>query len=185
MSDNGYQIRNQNAIHFVTFSVVEWVDVFTRSVYADIIIDSLKFCQQKKGLNIHAWCLMSNHIHLIISAKEPYKLSDILRDFKKYTSISIIKTILENNKESRRNWILWIFKKAGELNKRNENYQFWQQENHPIECSTLDILESKLRYLHENPVRAGIVRNEWEYVFSSGIDYYSKEKGLLMIDYLN
>jgi len=185
MSDNGYQIRNQNAIHFVTFSVVEWVDVFTRSVYADIVVDSLKFCQQKKGLNIHAWCLMSNHIHLIISAKEPYKLSDILRDFKKYTSINIIKKITKNNKESRRNWMLWIFKKAGELNKRNENYQFWQQENHPIECSTSDILESKIKYLHENPVRAGIVRNEWEYVYSSGIDYYSKEKGLLMIEYLN
>jgi len=67
---------------------------------------------------------MSNHIHLIISAKEPYKLSDILRDFKKYTSINIIKKITKNNKESRRNWMLWIFKKAGELNKRNENHQF-------------------------------------------------------------
>jgi putative transposase len=83
MSDNGYQIRNQNAIHFVTFSVVEWVDVFTRTAYADIVVDSLKFCQHKKSLNIHAWCLMSNHIHLIISARETYKLSDILRDFKK------------------------------------------------------------------------------------------------------
>jgi len=185
MSDNGYQIRNQNAIHFITFSVVEWVDVFTRSIYADIIVESLKFCQHKKGLNIHAWCLMSNHIHLIVSAKEHYMLSDILRDFKKYTSNNIVKTITENNKESRRNWMLWIFKKAGERNKRNENHQFWQQENHPIECSTSEILASKIKYLHENPVRAGIVRNEWEYVYSSGIDYYSNEKGLLLIDFLN
>jgi len=44
-------------------------------------VDSLEFCQKEKGLNIHGWCLMSNHIHLLVSAKEEYNLSDILRDF--------------------------------------------------------------------------------------------------------
>ena len=138
-----------------------------------------------KGLQIHAWCLMSNHIHLIVSTKEPNTLSDVLRDFKKFTSTNIVKAIENNRRESRRNWMLWIFKKAGEKNKRNFIYQFWQQENHPIECSTIEILESKMKYLHENPVRAGLVRNESDYVYSSGIDYYSREKGLIKIDFLN
>ena len=79
-----------------------------------------------------------------------------MRDFKKFTSSSIIKAIETNTKESRKNWMLWIFKKAGEKNERNKDYQFWQQENHPIECSTNEILQSKIKYLHENPVRAGI-----------------------------
>lgn len=103
--DSGYKIRNQNGIYFVTFAVVEWVDVFTRKMYADMVVESLRFCQCEKGLRIHAWCIMSNHIHLIISAEEN-SLSDILRDFKKFTSRKVIKAIEENLLESRRNWML-------------------------------------------------------------------------------
>ena len=80
MSDGGYKIRNQAAIHFITFAVVEWVDVFTRKDYRDIVLESLKHCQAEKGLLLHCWCIMSNHLHLIISAKNN-DLSDILRDF--------------------------------------------------------------------------------------------------------
>jgi putative transposase len=181
MAEAGYQIRDQYAVHFITFAVVEWVDVFTRSLYSDIVVESLKYCQLKKSLNVHAWCIMSNHIHLIISTKEPITLSEVLRDFKKYTSSRIIEAMEANEKESRKNWMLWIFKKAGERNKRNENYQFWQQENHPVKCSDKDILDSKMKYLHENPVKASLVRNEWEYVYSSGIDYYTNDKGLIEI----
>lgn len=181
MSDRGYIIRDQNAIHFITFAVVQWIDVFSRKEYADIVADSLKYCQENKGLNVHAWCIMSNHLHLIISATQPNKLSDVLRDFKKFTSGKIIMAISQNTKESRRGWMLWIFKKAGEKNKRNEDYQFWQQDNHPVECDTLEILQSRLIYLHENPVRAGLVRYEQDYIYSSGIDYYTEEKGLIEI----
>ncbi|TAE16504.1 MAG: transposase [Bacteroidetes bacterium] len=182
MPTGGYQIKDQNAIHFITFSVIEWVDVFTRTEYADIVVQSLQYCQQNKGLDIHAWVLMSNHIHLLISAKADYYLSDILRDFKKFTSAKIIQAIEANPRESRRNWMLWIFKTAGKRNKRNEQYQFWQQENHPIECSTAEVLSTKKKYIHENPLRAGLVRNEWDFVYSSAIDYYLSKNGLLEID---
>jgi putative transposase len=186
MSDDGYRIRDQYAIHFVTFAVVQWVDVFTRSEYADIVVDSLNFCKKEKSLRIHAWCIMSNHLHLIISATEGGPpLSDILRDFKKFTSVKIIKSIEGNSKESRRGWMLWIFKSAGENNKRNLKYQFWQQDNHPEECSDFKMLETKIIYLHENPVRAGMTRTESEYVYSSAIDYYNNGKGLIDIDFIN
>ncbi|SFS83464.1 transposase [Sphingobacterium wenxiniae] len=88
MSNYGYAIRDQEGIHFITFAVVQWVDVFTRKEYTDIIIESLRYCQKNKGLKIYAWCIMSNHVHLIVSTHSPYHLSDILRDFKKYTVIS-------------------------------------------------------------------------------------------------
>lgn len=68
MSEGGYKIHNPESIHFVTFAVVEWVDVFTRQAYRDIVLESLRFCQKEKGLFVHGWCLMSNHIHLVISA---------------------------------------------------------------------------------------------------------------------
>lgn len=184
MSDRGFKIKDQHAIHFITCSVVEWVDVFTRKIYADILVDSLKFCQKNKGLNVHAWCIMSNHIHLIISTNGITKLSDVIRDFKKFSSFSIINAIRNNPQESRKNWMLQIFRKAGEHTIRNKDFQFWQQDNHPVECSTDEILESRMIYLHANPVRAGIVRFEQDYLYSSGIDYFGGAKGLIDIDYL-
>jgi len=85
MSEGGYKIRNKKEIHFITFAVVEWLDVFTRKEYRDILLESLRFCQKEKGLLLHGWCIMSNHVHLIASARNE-NLSDILRDFKKFTS---------------------------------------------------------------------------------------------------
>jgi REP element-mobilizing transposase RayT len=76
MSDRGYSIKDQYAIHFITFSVVQWIDVFSRTEYADIVLESLKFCQTNKGLKVHAWCIMSNHIYLIISTIEPNRCSE-------------------------------------------------------------------------------------------------------------
>lgn len=184
MSERGYSIKDQQAIHFITFAVVQWIDVFTRKEYVDIVLESLRFCQKNKGLNVHAWCLMTNHIHLVISTNPPNKLSDVLRDFKKFTSSQIIRAIEANSKESRKNWMLWIFKKAGEQNERNEDYQFWQQDNHPVECTTPEILDSRIKYLHENPVKANIVRFEQDFVYSSAVDYYMDEKGLIEISFV-
>jgi REP element-mobilizing transposase RayT len=181
MFAGGYKIRDENAVHFLTFAVVEWVDVFTRSFYCDIVVDSLNHCVKEKGLLLHAWIIMPNHMHLIASAREGFKLSGFLRDFKKHTSTTIVDEIEKNTRESRKNWMLWIFKKAGEKNSRNTGHQFWQQENHPIELRTDEMILQRLNYLHNNPVRAGIVREADHYVYSSAIDY-SGGKGLVKLE---
>lgn len=184
MSQGGYKIRNKEGIHFLTFAVVEWVDVFTRKEYRDILVNSLKHCQKERGLVIYSWCLMSNHVHLIISAKNN-DTSDILRDFKKYTSKEIIKAIAENESESRRDWMLEIFKRAGAENSRNSAYQFWRQDNQPKELITSGFTMQKLEYIHNNPVVAGIVTKAEEYVYSSARDYYEgKHVGLIGIEFL-
>ncbi len=178
-----YKIRDQTKLHFITFAVVEWVDVFTRRVYKNVLIDSLKYCQANKGLLLYAWCIMSNHVHLIISSKEGYKQEDLIRDFKKYTSKAVLKLLEENKQESRKNWMLWIFKKAGERNSNNKNYQFWRQDYHPIELSTNKIMEQRLDYLHNNPVEAGIVDEAAQYLYSSARNY-SGMKGLLNVEFI-
>ena len=184
MGEGGFKIRNQSAVHFITFSVVEWVDVFTRRCYCDIVIDSLRYCQDNKGLLVHCWCIMSNHVHLILSAKEN-NLSDILRDFKRFTSRNIVSAIIDHSGESRKNWMVDIFKQRGDGNKRNEKYQFWQQENHPIEIFSLEFIGQKVCYIHNNPVKAGFVRSPENYTYSSAIDYAMREQcGLLKIDFL-
>ena len=184
MSIGGYKVRTKDAIHFITFAVVEWVDVFTRNVYCNILVDSLRYCQEHKGLVIHAWCLMSNHVHLIVAAKNS-DLSDILCDFKKFTSRQIREAIQNNPKESRKQWMLRIFKDAGCANSRNPGYQFWRQDNRPKECYSPKFIAQKLRYVHQNPVAAGLVAAPEDYVYSSAKAYhFGKQHGLLKIDFL-
>jgi putative transposase len=184
VSDGGFKIRNQAAIHFITFAVVEWVDVFTRKDYRDIVLESIKYCQTEKGLLLHCWCIMSNHLHLIASAKN-LDLSDVLRDFKKFTSKQIIVAIENNQTESRREWMLKIFRELGEKNSRKKNYQFWRQDNQPQELYSSAFIFQKINYIHNNPVEAGIVDKPEEYLYSSARDYHlTKKCGLLDVAFL-
>ena len=177
-----YKFLDQSKIYFVSFAVINWIDLFIRNQYKNIVLDSLSFCQQNKGLELFAWCIMTNHVHLIVQSSKG-DLSGTLRDFKKFTSSRIINAIVENKEESRRNWMLWIFKKAGEKNSRNKDYQFWQQENHPVQLSTISFTLEKLNYIHNNPVKAGIVEKPEDYLLSSARDYFGM-KGLLPIEHL-
>lgn len=140
---------------------------------------------------------MTNHVHLIVSAKIAVELAAIIRDLKKYTSRMIIAGIQENVQESRKECLpvqagmIWIacpdlsgFKRAGARNVNNKVFQFWQQDDHPIELSTNEMVDQRLHYLHENPVRAGIVWEAGHYKYSSAIDYYEERKGLLPIELL-
>ena len=184
MKEGGYKIRNQEEAHFITFAVVEWLDVFTRKDYRDIILESIRYCQKEKGLLLHGWCIMSNHIHLVASVKNN-DLSSILRDFKKFTGKQIIKSIQENKQESRKDWMLTIFKKAGEANSRNTEFQFWRQDNRPMEVYSSKFVFQKLSYLHNNPVEAGIVEKPEHYLYSSARDYhFEKQCGLLKISFI-
>lgn len=182
MQQEGYKIRDQYGVYFITFATVQWADVFTRYFYVETVLDSLRFCIKEKALNLHAWCLMSNHIHLIARAQNG-NLSDILRDFKKFTSGTITRQIENNAEESRKGWLLWLFKQAGRNNNRNDKYQFWQQDNRPIQLETVSFTLNKLEYLHNNPVKAGLVEKPEDYLLSSARDYNGM-KGLLPIEHL-
>ncbi len=129
------------------------------------------YCQKEKGLQLYAFVIMSNHIHFIASAKEEYKLSDILRDLKKYTAKTILKMILENSQESRQEWMLRLFKYYAKYNKNNQLYQFWQRDNHLIELVRPKWINQKLNSIHDNPVRAGLVKQASHYLYSSASNY--------------
>jgi len=178
-----YKFSDPDGVYFVTFAVVNWIDVFTRKEYRDLIVDSLNFCKKEKGLIIFAWCLMSNHIHLIIQAEQSKRLSDILRDFKKFTSKAILQAISINQFESRKEWMIPIFRAAGETNSNNEKFQFWRQDNHPMELFTPWVTGQKLFYLHNNPVTAGIVDEPEDYIYSSARNYCGKS-GLIDVNIL-
>lgn len=165
-----YKIRDSQQLYFVSFATVSWIDVFTRRLYNDIFVASLQYCQQHKGLEIYAWCLMTNHAHLIISS-EADNLSGILRDLKRHTAKALLRAIEENQQESRRDWMLWMFERAGQRNAHNTKYQFWQHESHPIELHSNELRRQRLQYLHQNPVVAGFVDTPEDFLYSSARNY--------------
>ncbi|QNF32759.1 transposase [Adhaeribacter swui] len=156
----------EGGLFFVTLTVVGWIDVFTRSAYCDTLVKNLKFCQEQKGLQLYAYCIMSSHVHLIAAA-ETGTLSDILRDFKSYTAKQLLQLIQDNPQESRREWLLYLFRHFARKNNYNIEFQFWQHHNHPIDLNTNELIGQKLHYIHQNPVQAGIVTNEQSFVYSS------------------
>ncbi len=157
---------NSNDIYFVTLTVVYWIDIFTRPIYKDILIDNLIYCQKNKGLEIFSYVIMTNHLHLILRS-QPAPLSNILRDFKTFTSKEIFKTIQNNSLESRKNWILKLLLQAGKNNRLNKNHQLWQNNNQPILITNHKEFYIKQNYIHQNPVKMGFVTNECDYLYSS------------------
>ncbi len=166
-----YKIRDQDQLYFVTFTVIRWLDVFTRREYRDIFMDSLRYCQQYKGLDLYAYCIMTNHVHMIIGRRGTGDLQGIIRDIKKYTSVKIIEAVKDNPQESRKDLLMWMFERTGRYNPNNKIYQFWEQHSHPIELNTNIMLEQRLEYIHNNPVKAGIVLSPEDYLYSSAINY--------------
>lgn len=177
MSRN-YKFHNPEAAYFVSFAVVEWLDVFTRNEYKNILIDSLQYCQKQKGMEIYAWCIMTNHVHLIFRSTTERKPEDLLGDFKRFTSKKVIEAIRFNPRESRKENLLQQFKLAGEKTSNVKTYQFWRHDNKPIELWSNKVTYQKIKYIHNNPVDSGLVFRPESYMYSSAIDY-SGEKGML------
>jgi REP element-mobilizing transposase RayT len=177
-----YKFVDKDGMYFVTMTTVGWVDLFTRFELKHVIVDSLRYCQKEKGLIIHAWCLMPSHLHMIVSTRQE-KLSDIMRDFKKFTSKELIKTI-ERIHESRRGWMLELFGEVADHLHRVRNYKVWQDGNHPVLLYSPRVTRQKLDYIHNNPVADEIVDEPEEYRYSSARSYYSKRKGYIELEFI-
>ncbi len=172
-----YKFHNKEGVYFVSFATVYWIDVFVRELYCSIIVDSLNFYCREKGMEIFCWCIMPSHIHLIFrdSNNEPEKL---LGRFKSYTSKALQTEIAQNNLESRKAWMQWMFERAGALTSNVKAGMFWQHHNKPIELWSIDVIEQKVHYIHQNPVTAGFVLYPEHWKYSSAVDY-SGGKGVV------
>ncbi len=174
-----YKIHDQEGLYFVTLTVVDWVDVFIRKRYKDIVIESLQYCQQHKGLSVFAYVIMSSHLHLVVRVDEGLALSDVLRDFKKYTAKKLLHEIEHGGYESRREWLLHRFAYRGS-EKSNRKYQLWQSDNHPIVLYSLPVIMQKVDYIHANPVKEGWVKYTVDFTYSSA-SYYATGQGVLEV----
>ncbi|HJS00635.1 MAG TPA: transposase [Flavobacterium sp.] len=176
-----YKFGEKSGAYFISFATVNWIDVFTRDIYFSSIIESLDFCRTNKGMELYGYCIMPSHVHLIFrsSLNDP---SGLIRDFKSFTSKKMLQLIEDNPQESRKEWMLWMFSRAGIKNSNNVNKQFWQQHNQPIEIWSLKVFEQKLNYIHQNPVVTGFVTNPIDWKYSSARNYGNDDHSILKID---
>jgi REP element-mobilizing transposase RayT len=175
-----YKFKNPTAAYFVSFATVFWIDVFTRQDYFSILEESITHCRKEKGMEVFAYCFMPSDVHLVFRSKheEP---SGLLRDFKGFTARKIIKAIEGNQQESRKEWLLWMFERAGKKNSNVSKNQLWQQHNKPIELWSGKVIKQKIDYIHMNPVEQGFVTNPIDWKYSSARNYADDET-ILKID---
>ena len=172
-----YKATEIKQTYFITITTVGWIEIFTRLNQKCNIINALKFCQENKGLTIFAYCLMQSHLHILCRADANISLTEIMRDFKKYTSKKIIQTIIEEP-ESRREWLLNYFKKSCEHLSRKQEYKVWQDGYHAEEVFSNKWIKEKINYIHQNPVKERIVTESENYYFSSARNYSDLDSAL-------
>ena len=175
-----YKFHNKSGLYFVSFATVNWIDIFTCQVYFNVLSESIDFCRKHKGMELYCYCFMSSHLHFIFRSNKEQPM-ELLRDFKRYTSRKMTKFIKDNPQESRKEWLLWMFKKAAEQQNNVEGYQFWQHHNKPIELWSEKVIKQKIDYIHENPVTAGFVvyPEDWRY---SSAKNFQGDNTILEID---
>ncbi len=157
---------NYDAVFFVTLTVVSWVDVFTRKAYCEELIRNIQYCQQHKGLELYAYVIMSNHMHWLAGQKDG-RLNYLLRDFKSYSAKQLLWMIYDDPLESRRDWMKIVFQYNAKFQQQNAENMFWQKTNHPIDCYNTKVLLQKRDYIHENPVKRGLVLEAEHWWYSS------------------
>ncbi|WP_308990631.1 transposase [Mariniflexile litorale] len=179
MSRN-YKFHNKSGLYFISFATINWIDVFTRQAYFNVLAESVNYCRAEKGMELYAYCFMPSHVHFIFrSANE--QPSELLRDFKRHTSKKVIEAIENNPQESRKEWLLWMFERAGKRNATTSKYQFWQHHNKPIELWSDKVIKQKIDYIHNNPIENGFVTNAIDWKYSSARNFQD-DHTILKID---
>jgi len=179
---DAYQIHKQDAAYFLTLTITGWADALLRVEHKNLICESFNYCIEKKGLEIFAYVIMTSHIHLIARAQHG-KLSSIIRDFKKFTSSELLKSMKSGN-ESRKEWLVDLFAKQNGRQTKKSTNQVWQYNNHAVEVYSPGFTFTKVNYIHNNPVEAGFVIRPEHYLYSSAQDY-SGQKGPVRVFLLN
>jgi REP element-mobilizing transposase RayT len=172
MYSNENPIFPLDACYLLTLNIVDKIDLFVRPAYKQVIADALNHFIRTQSLNLYSWCLMSSHLHLVLRTKDGSAPAYFERDFKKYTTPALLKTI-EVEMDLRRDWMLQRFEEYSKSLRRLEKFHLWQNCSSPfrIENGQPRLLMDRIAHVHENPVREGIVDQPESYLFSSARDY--------------
>ena len=174
MGRSRYTITEPGKPHFLTYTVLEWLPVFTRPETANILLDCWQYQREHMGLLLHGYVILENHVHLIAKAE---RLDQCVHSFKSYTARRLIDFLVEH-KVQRLLERLHFAKKA---HKTDREYQFWQEGCHAELIFSETVMREKLEYIHMNPVKRGYVDKPEHWRYSSARNYLG-ETGIMSID---
>lgn len=170
-----YRFTDAEAIHFLTCTTVEWLPVFTRPHFCDVILDSLSFCRREKNMRLYAYVIMDNHVHLVVEAPD---LPGVIQAFKGFTAREILRIAHEHKRE----WLLNQFAYFKKSFRDRSKHQVWQEGSHPQVIAGEGMLRQKIEYIHANPVRAGWVDAPEHWRYSSARNYLGSANCTIEID---
>ena len=164
--------------YFITLNTVDWVDVFIRPVYKQVIVHTLNHFIDSKGLAVYAWSLMTNHLHLLVQSRPGFEFTETIHQFGNFTNQKILEA-LETEPSSRREWMLARFQ---HFYGSSRDFSIWQNTGKRVLVDMEDTakLVDYIEYIHENPVRDRFVDAASDYPYSSARDYCG-QKGLVHI----
>ena len=151
---------------FFTATILEWKPVLFKDEYKYIITGSLDYLVRDKRIYLCGFCIMNNHMHLLLQIIEPHKLDDVQRDFLKYTSQMILKDLRNNDQ---------LLLETLRVNAKDRKYQVWERNPLSVPVRSEAVLIQKLNYIHDNPVKARLCKLPEEYLFSSAYFYETGE----------
>jgi putative transposase len=172
-----YKVHDQTGIYFLASTVIEWIPIFTSKPYFDILVSSIRYCQENLGLAVFAYVILDNHFHLICQAPD---LSKVVQSLKRHTAKAIVQQ-LEND---RKIWILDLLSFYKKRHKTESEHQVWQEGTHPQQILTDEMLNHKVDYIHDNPVKRGYVSAPEHWIYSSAGDYILNRQGVIEIQAL-
>src|SRR5690606_6630085 len=162
----------KQACFFLTFNTVDWVDIFIRPVYKQIVVHTLNHFITQKGLTVFSWCLMTNHLHLLMQLRENCGLAEIEKEFKTFTTSKILQA-MDTEPDTRRIWMMERFENFGNVLGFIKRFHIWQTCSNPVymDLAKQDIILDMAESIHNNPVRDRIVDTACDYLYSSARDY--------------
>ncbi len=168
MGRSHYRILHADAPHFMTFTVLEWLPVFTRPDTVDIVLDAFLFRQRQHAFRLYAYVILENHLHCIAQSPD---LTRQVKHLKSYTARQLI-DVLQARHATPLLSKLAYYKKA---HKTDREYQFWQEGSHPQAIQNEAMLRQKMDYIHYNPVKRGYVDRPEHWRYSSARNYLGGE----------
>src|SRR6266850_2098685 len=142
-----YRVLELDHAHFITGTIVARLPVFTPAARYEKIVGALTYCRAHKELKIHAWVILDNHFHAIVSARD---LSRVLADLKRHTAFQPVEQLESEGCA----WLLHQLTHFRLAHKSESVHQVWQEGSHPQAMMSDAIMEQKLEYLHNNPGEA-------------------------------
>ncbi len=166
MARSRYKIfdGDEHVPYFLTVTVVNWLPFLNAMWVVDILLASLRFLQEHERLTLYAYVIMENHLHFIASALD---LSKEIGDFKSFTARKIIDEYQERGAQHVLEQLVWHKRPF----KSDRNHQFWQEGSHPQRIQGIEMMQQKVGYIHNNPVKRGWVDDPVHWCYSSARNY--------------